>query len=296
MAGAVVGCPQGLEALYWNPAGLAGSSKRLFGGTHAQWIASLSHDYIALSVPAGKNWAVGAYVISLAMDEMEQTTVLEPEGTGVFFDYGDLAAGVGLGVRLTDRFRVGGAFKVINTRAFNEQATAVALDLGTHLVTTLHGLAIGMDISNFGTNMKLDGSDLIIEGDQEPGISGNQLQEARLETNETPLPLVFRIGLAIDVFGKNPALGNSEDHRLTAALAGDHFAENIEQLHVGMEYGFREMFFLRGGYHFGDDSREWTAGAGVALAASGVGIRADFAYESMGIFDLVPRFGLALEF
>lgn len=296
MAGAVTACPEGLEALYWNPAGLAGSEKRLFGVVHTRWIADLSHDFIALAVPASRNLTVAAYAISLAMDEMEQTTITEPEGTGVYFDYGDLAIGAGLGVRMTDRFRVGGTAKIIYTRAFNESATAFALDVGTHLVTTFHGLAIGMNVSNFGTNMKLDGQDLIVEGDSEPGLPGNELQEARLETNDYPLPLIFRIGIAMDVVGTDPAPMVSLYHRLTLALDGIHFAENVEQVRVAAEYGFREIIFLRGGYHFGDDSRDWAAGVGLALSSGTLGVRADFGYENMGVFNPVPRVGLTLEF
>jgi hypothetical protein len=296
MGGAVTGTPEGLDALYWNPAGLAGSDKRLFGGTHAAWIASISHDFLAISAPIHRTMTVGVFAITLGTDEMEQTTILNPEGTGIYFDYSELALGAGLGAQLTDRFRIGGVVKVIHTRTFNEQATAFAIDVGTHLVTTLNGLSIGMAVANFGNNMKLDGSDLIVEGDQEPGINGNDLREARLETNEYPLPLTFRLGLAMDLIGVDPAVWLSQDHRITIALAGDHFAENVEQLHAGVEYGFRRFFFLRGGYTFGDDSRTWAAGAGLAFSAGGVGVHADFAYESMGVFDLVPRIGLALEF
>lgn len=296
MAGSVVACPDGLDALYWNPAGMVGSDKRLFGGTHSRWIASINHDFIGLSIPISRNWSVGGYAISLSTQDMEQTTVTQPEGTGVKFGYSELALGGAAGVRLTDRFRIGGAVKVVHTTAFNESATAFALDVGTHLVTTLHGLSIGMALANFGTNMKLDGSDLIVAGDPEPTFPGNQEQEARLETNEYPLPVIFRIGLAMDVVGTKPSPVFSQDHRLTAALAGDHYAENVEQLHAGVEYAFREMLFLRGGYTVNDDSRQWAAGAGVALHGHSLGIRADFAYESMGVFDMVPRFSLALEF
>lgn len=296
MGSATAGTPEGLDALYWNPAGLAGSVKRQFGGTHASWIASISHDFLAISAPIHRTMTIGAFAITLGTDEMEQTTILNPEGTGIYFDYRELALGAGLGAQLTDRFRIGGVVKVIHTRAFNEQATAFAIDVGTHLVTAWHGLSIGMAVANFGSNMKLDGSDLIIEGDQEPGLSGNDLREARLETNEYPLPLTFRLGVAMDILDVDQAIWLSQIHRITIALAGDHFAENVEQLHAGVEYSFREFFFLRGGYTFGDDSRTWTAGAGMAFSASGVGIHADFAYESMGVFDLVPRIGLAIEF
>ncbi len=296
MGGAVAGSPEGLDAIYWNPAGLAGSDKRLFGGTHASWIASISHDFLAVSAPIHRTITIGAFAVSLGTDEMEQTTILEPEGTGIYFDYSELALGAGLGAQLTDRFRIGGVAKVIHTRAFNEQATAFAIDVGTHLVTTLHGLSIGMAVANFGSNMKLDGSDLIVEGDSEPGLSGNEKREARLETSEYPLPLTFRLGLAMNLLGVDPAVWLSQDHCITIALAGDHFAENVEQLHAGLEYSFRKFFFLRGGYTFGDDSKTWAAGAGLAFSAGDVGVHADFAYESMGVFDLVPRIGLALEF
>jgi hypothetical protein len=296
MAGSVVACPTNLDALYWNPAGLAGADKVQLGATHARWIASINYDFLGLVVPAGHNLTIGAFAASLSTEEMEQTTISQPEGTGILFDYGDITGGVAAGLRLTDRFRVGAAVKVVYTKAFNESATAVALDVGTHLVTAFHGLSIGMALANFGTNMKLDGRDLIVEGDPEPNMPGNENREARLETNEYPLPVTFRIGVALDLLGVKPALMISPHHRITTALSADHFAENVEQLHGGAEYAFREMFFLRGGYTVNDDSRSWAAGAGVAVASGNVRVRADFAYEDMGVFDMVPRFSLALEF
>ena len=44
--------------------------------------------------------------------EQEITTLEDPEGTGLYYDYGDLAIALAAGYRLTDRLAVGAALQV----------------------------------------------------------------------------------------------------------------------------------------------------------------------------------------
>ena len=63
-------------------------------------------------------------------------------------------------------------------------------------------------------------------------IYGNNDQIlAKLNTDSYPLPLTFRVGVAMDVV-------NFEDHKLTIGADALHPNDNAESLNIGGEYVF----------------------------------------------------------
>jgi hypothetical protein len=57
-----------------------------------------------------------------------------------------------------------------------------------------------MNISNFGTEMKLDGTDLLQSVDIDPANTGNNDKiTATLNTDSWTLPLIFTVGLGYDL-------------------------------------------------------------------------------------------------
>ena len=73
-----------------------------------------------------------------------------------------------------------------------------------------------------------------------------------------------------------------------------------EYMNVGMEYGFRDMVFLRGGYKgIGMKNSEvgFSAGAGLKYTMdSNLGLAIDYAYVDYGRFTNVQRFSLSILF
>ena len=62
-----------------------------------------------------------------------------------------------------------------------------------------------------------------------------------LQTGEYPLPLTFRIGVAMDVL-------NNEENRVTIAADALHPTDNDESLNVGAEYMYNNLIAFRVGY------------------------------------------------
>jgi len=77
---------------------------------------------------------------------------------------------------LTDRFSLGGTVKYIQSKIWNTSASAFAMDLGVLFHSDIYGLRIGATITNFGTEMQMDGKDLLIQHDIDPNNYGNNDQ------------------------------------------------------------------------------------------------------------------------
>ena len=297
MGEAYVALTNDVDALYWNPAGIAGIRSVGLGVSHANWFADISHNFAGLAIPLGEYDAIGLSMIQLGAPEQEVTTVQNPDGAGLYYKVSDLALGVSYARQLTDRFKVGVTAKYIQQTAYNESANGFALDLGTSLRTGFHGLVVAMSLSNFGQNLQLQGRDLLSTSNPSASVSsGAYNPNSTLSTEEWPLPLYFRIGVAFDVVGGSEPIIASNDHRLTVTIDGNHPNDNIERGGIGGEYGWDETFFVRAGYKFNYAEERWTFGAGVKVELSGKDIAFDYALVDYGVLGKTSRFTVGVQF
>ena len=161
------------SAMYWNPAGLVHISNTEAMFSNARWIADINFNFVAFAIKAGNLGTIGLHATFLTMDEMERTTIDQPEGTGEMFDAGSYAIGLCYGRKLTDRFSIGFNFKYITEYIYHCNAHGFAFDVGTLYDTQFNGLKIGMSIKNYGTKMQMNGQDLLVQTDINPNLSGN---------------------------------------------------------------------------------------------------------------------------
>jgi hypothetical protein len=296
MGDAFVAVANDVDALYWNPAGLTRINEISLDISHSQWFADISHNYAGFAVPLTENDFIGISAVGLSTPEQEVTTVEQPDGNGIYYKVSDIAIGVSYARVLTDRFSVGVTVKYIQQNAYNESANTFALDFGTLLRTGFYGLVIGMSITNFGGNLQLEGRDLISTSDINTSISGEYNPSSNLSTEEWPLPLNFRIGAAIDILGKKDPVFQSEEHRFTLAIDGNHPNDNNERANIGGEYAWNETLFLRTGYKIGYDVEKWTFGAGVKTKLADTQFIFDFAYVDYNDLGKVSRFSIGVQF
>jgi hypothetical protein len=295
MGGSFVSVADDISSMYWNPAGVARLSGPQALFTHSRWIADVNFNYAAFALPLGNVGTLGANATFLTMDEMERTTVFEPDGTGEMFDAGSYAFGLSYARNLTDRFSIGFNVKYINEKIYHSSASGAAFDIGTLFDTQYYGLKIGMSITNYGTKMQMGGRDMLIQTDIDPQIAGNNYNiNADLKTDAFDLPLMFRVGLSMDV------LKGMADSNLILSVDATHPNDDVESLNVGGEYWFHKMFALRAGYKslFARDSEEGLCfGAGVNYKLLGyTNIMIDYAYEDFGVLKEVQLFTLGLGF
>ena len=282
MGGANVANSIGATAAYWNPGGIAENKGVNIELSNAQWFVDSQLQNIAGTMDLGLNGNIGFNITSLNYGDMEVTSIASPEGTGELFSAADLSVGLTYARKLTDRFSIGGTGKYVSQKIWSEKATGMALDLGVVYNTDWKNMKIGMSISNFGTDMKLDGRDLFVNYDPNTNINGNNgQQQAQLRTESWTLPLTYRLGIAVDAM-------SSASSRLTLATDGVHSADNVTNANLGLEYGVKVSqldFALRGGFRqaFANSTSDggWTAGAGLKYALNATtGLNMDVAYQS----------------
>jgi len=280
-------------ALYWNPAGIALLEGPAFTAAHVEWLVDITHDFAGFAMPAGDG-AIGVSVIALNTGRWEQTTVAEPEGTGIFVDFSGVSIGFSYARQMTDRFSFGLTGKYVTEKAFNVSAQTAAVDLGTLLDVGYKTLRIGMSITNFGGRMQLSGRDLLTPVD----TNSDELADAdaSLSTDSWSLPLRFRVGMAMDLVGFNGALAENEDHRVTVSVDGMHPNDNVESLGVGLEYTLAGMASLRTGYKANHDSEDFTFGGGIRFTVSEVDLGIDYSYSDLGDLEDVQRASITLLF
>ena len=294
MGGAFVATSDDISSLYWNPAGASRSNTNEAIFAHSSWFADITYEWAAAMVKLGDAGTVGLNLTYLNYGEMEITTLAEQDGTGQMFSANDLSLGLTYAYNLTDRFSLGGTVKYIQQKIWNSSASAFAVDLGVLFLSDIYGLRIAATITNFGTTMQMDGQDLFVQHDIDPNNYGNNDQIlASLKTDEFPLPLTFRIGLAMDVV-------DSEEHRITLAADALHPNDNDESINVGGEYMFNNLIAFRLGYKslFLSNSEEgFTAGVGLNYNfTSDFGVRIDYAYQDFGVLDYTQHFALGIRF
>jgi hypothetical protein len=294
MGGAFVATANDITALYWNPAGASRVLANSAMFAHSRWFADITYNWAGAVLNLGGLGSFGLHLTYLDYGEMEVTTLAEQEGTGQFFGAQDLALGLTYAYNLTDRFSLGGTVKYIQQTIWNSSASSVAVDLGVLFQSDIYGLRIAATITNFGADMQMDGKDLFVQHDINPGIFGNNDQIlAKLNTDSYPLPLTFRAGLAMD-------LVDDEDHRFTIGVDALHPNDNDESVNVGTEYVFNNLVSIRAGYKslFLDNTEEGlTLGAGLSYYfAPNFGIFFDYAYQDFGILDYTQHFSFGVNF
>lgn len=294
MGGASVASVTDATSMYWNPGAFEQSGLSQIYFSNAEWLVDTKFRWFGLMLNFGSEHAVGLQLTQLEYGEEEVTTVSSPEGTGERWSARDLAIGASYCRRLTDRFSLGGTAKYIEQRIWNESASAFAFDLGLLFITEFNGMRLGASMSNFGGDLTMDGRDLLQRIDIDPGNAGsNKTLVGSLKTDPWPMPLLFRIGISMDVI-------RNEQARLTVNTDALRPIDNDESVNIGGEIGWQETFFVRGGYKalFNKNQEEGLSlGAGLRYALNERGsIQIDYAYTQFGRFDNLNSIGLAIGF
>ncbi len=295
LGGAFVAAADDAGALYWNPAGLSHVRRGEAIATHSEWLADVNFDYVGITFRSGGLGTLGASLTMLNVPDMLVRTEDRQEGTGETFDAADMAVGLSLGRAVTDRFSVGVTAKFIQQRIWHSSGTGFAVDLGTQFRTDFFGgLTIGAVLYNFGTDMRLSGRDLRTFVDPDPTQQGNNDRvPANYELDAWSLPLNFQIGISTRPI-------DTRMHRLLLAVDALHPSSDYESVNAGVEYGYQDRFFLRGGFKsfFLEDAEGGLSGGlGVRQPMFYDGeVRLDYAYRTAGRLNGVHVIGLGVTF
>lgn len=289
MGGAIIGLADDASSVFWNPAGIVKVNNFQAFFSYIDWFNMFDVNAASVVYNAGDAGTFAASMLVFSTGKMEITTETEPNGTGRFFDAGDLALGVSYARYLTDRFNVGASVKYVYQRIWNETAAGVAFDIGTQYRLDFQNLTIAMSMTNFGSDMKYDGPDLDFTYRKDDNFPVSRLTPSRLTTEEYPLPLNFQVGIGFDVF-------EADFVKMKGAIDVTHPNDNKERAHFGTEFSFFDRLYLRGGYKLNYDDQSFAFGAGVNLLWSGNAIYFDYAYSIYDILPSVHRIAIRLSF
>lgn len=149
------------------------------------------------------------------------------------FNSQSLAFALSYSRMLTDKFSFGISLKYVNEKIDIYSADNVVLDGGVLYYTGLGSLRIGAVIQNFGT-------------------------DAKFINDPFKMPAVLKLGAAAEIFGNY-----NSDYRVTSIIEAIHPNDGDERLNTGLEFSWRNIFSLRGGYKFFYDEETYSFGIGV---------------------------------
>ena len=255
------------------------------------YVADIGVNYFGIGQSLGDN-DLAFTVTAWDFGDIPKQTEETPEITDLSYTVQFITAGLSYARQLTDRIAAGTTLKVISERIDDVSATAVAFDAGMTYAVGATGLRIGVSLKNIGTDVVYDGVGLNrrvqIPG-QQSDASANTLA---IESASAELPTLLNFGAAY----------TREVAANTTLTALGNFRSNSfdqDQFAGGLEVGFLDIVYLRGGYQMVQDRdqsffRGGTLGAGLNLELSGSRLAFDYAYVPTDPFSNVNFITAAL--
>jgi long-subunit fatty acid transport protein len=269
------------SAIYWNPAGLASLQNKELSASHVEWPADIKYDHLTFVLPSRRLGGSIGFQLGVLGTRIQETTELQPFGTGREFPYTDLVTGISYARRWTDKLLVGAGVKYVHEDLASDiggtVTNALLFDVGSIFYLGLGSIRIATALTSFGPEMRPSGEFV-------SAVTG----ETRQYDGFDP-PMTFRFGVAFE------PLENSAQ-RLTTSFEMSQPADNQQQLLAGAEWSYRRVFALRGGYNFNADVMKLSAGAGFGGDFAGLRGTLDYAYTDGGVLGGVQRLSLGLRF
>lgn len=243
---------RGLEAQYLNVAGLAFTRKTEVLFTNTQWLvgSGVMINSFGVAQKIGDAGVVGLGVMNMSFGEIDITTADLPDGGIGTFSPNLLNIGLSYAKNFSNSINGGITVRVINQNISNLSATGVAFDAGISYTTRLgskdkeknkDNLQFGISLKNVGPPMKMEGDGLSVRGNV-PGSDNSLTLEYRSAKYEMPSSL----NIGVTYHWRDNKLQN----RITGAGNFTSNSFSKDQVSLGVEYAFKELFMLRGGYVF----------------------------------------------
>ena len=295
MAGANVAEVQGLEALYWNPAGLGTLQYKAAATFSTMKIFNdISVNYLGLAFNMGRLGALGFQLKAFGFGEIPVTTTQDMDGlSGQTFSPTFVTTGATYSKRLTDAISVGLTGKLVLEKIPGASASAVAFDMGIQYrgLGGIENVSLGVVVKNIGTKMQYTGSALLGQS-QDAGSPITDFRE--IPTASFNLPATVELGLG---YHYNIAKDNSLLFLFN--FQNENYGEDVYKF--GMEYGYSDFVALRAGYLASGMESEaqlysFTAGLGLKATVSNTNLIFDYAYRNSQYFDGNNLFSLTIGF
>lgn len=290
---------RGVEAMFGNIAGLSMVNKTevLFTNTRLS-DAGMNVNSVGFGQKLGSSGVLGVSATVLGFGELENTTVETPEGGRGGFVPSLANIGIGYSKSFSNSIFGGILVRMVSESTSNVRTQGICFDAGIHYVTgPTDNVHFGIALKNVGPAMQYSGDGLAVQGLLTSGSDQLTLQQ---RSGKFEIPSLLNIGAAYD-------WNIGEMHRVTFA---GNFASNSftkDQGTVGVEYAFRKMIHVRGGYMYekgvtsAEDRETWFTGPSAGLSIdlpfgeekkSAVAI--DYAYRTTNPFNGFHSLGIRI--
>jgi hypothetical protein len=274
------------SAIYWNPAGLASLQRPELLLSHVEWPADIRYEHAAWVLPVRRLGGSLAFQFGVLSTEMDETTELQPFGTGRSFFYSDAVAGVAYARRWTDKLLVGVGTKWVREDLGSDIGGPVTnvllVDMGSIYYLGYGSVRIATSLSNFGAQFKP--RDKANGGQWQSPVTG----ERRNYDGFDP-PTIFRYGVAFEPI-------ETSQQRLTTSLEANQPSDNALTIKAGAEWTWNRRLSLRSGYNFNSDELKLSAGAGLYASIGQSQLTVDYAYTQGDFLGAINRLSMGVKF
>jgi hypothetical protein len=270
-----------MGSLFWNAAGLTqlDSNRWHTMVAHTAYPADIQQYFGGVVWRLDENTLLGASLQYLDAGEMPVTTEFMPLGNGQTFRPVNMAAAFSWAQVLTNAFSFGITLKYVREDLATVHNQNVLLDLGFQYDIGIANTRFAVGLSNFGFNTTPAGEITYLS------ITDTTTQ---VDFEDVGVPTVFRLGFAWDAV-------KTDIHMLTAAAQLNHPTDNNETYSLGVEYGWKQLLFVRTGYQFATDLSAWPAfGFGLQLQRYFGRIQLDYGFQVLPQLGPVNRIGLQI--
>ncbi len=297
-----------LSTIFWNPGGLAlvdASSLALY---QTNYMCDIKH-YALAGVYDFKNY--GTVGVSLIYMDYPTLTATRPPQSWELgqpvqilgeFQISEFAVGLAYSRRVTDKLTIGGQMKYVlqdlggsdiilsnifdpadptnivgyETTHVDNHVSVLGFDFGSVYFTGFKSLRFGMVVQHFSKDIKFK------------SVSDKQHEPFSL-------PLTFKLGLAMEI--TDLWSEQNATHKLTFSTDLLHPRDYTERVHIGLEYWFKDLLALRGGYKFNYDAESFSGGVGIHFQMGGMKAYLDYSISNFSeYFDYINRFNIGFEF
>ena len=277
----------GMDATFWNPAGLAMSENSVDAiFSNRQYFADIDNSFFGIATNLG-DYKMGVSVRTFNVGDIDETTVFYPDGTGQVFTPNFSILGATLARKLSDNTSVGLNANLIREGFGRVAATGVAYDLGVQYRGFLgrDGLDVGFAMKNFGSPMKYDGEGL---GVMASPVDGDRpVEYYKIDAAAFDLPFVFDMGVSYNIAGADIGVTYTSNYYSTdeLKLSVGYTLEGLGSVGVGMQSSSASQEI--------DDTDDWYTNPadGVSFGASldmsrfiGMNMSVDYSMLPMGDF------------
>ncbi len=300
MGGANLAYTKGVDALYWNPAGLSNMESGFQAAFSRVTIFNdIAINYFGLGVDFGNFGTLGFDIKSFDFGNISLTTQEDMDGSsGATFSPTWGTIGLTYANKLTTSIQVGVKVKFVYESVPQAGGNAVAFDLGIQYknIAGLQGFSFAVLMKNIGSNMRYEGSGLTEKViDPITGVTKYYNKQA----SSDQLPAFISLGLAY-----NMDINESSDVLFTGLFQNNNVEYDMFKL--GVEYANKNdivPFAVRAGYIIGSGVPDgykqlytYSFGAGIEKKLGSAIIGIDYAYRDADIFDANHMFTLHVGF